>query len=250
MADRVVRMQDWMIKLERAKALLDAGALTLQEFEAEKARLLPSSTSIDDHFNPSEIEDDDPYIEDEPASRSRSLKFAPAALLLMGIATTGYLLFRDGPEQAQPAQTHVAAPQSAEFPLDVATPTPPGTTPVEAIVQKQSVPESGFSCVGPYSNVSFSEESGDGSGLFVRIGNEGLITWKYFEGSIASAQVEITERYDNVVSASVQYINDPDQPPSLVKLRCDGGRVIVSGDNMDLLSLEKLTASQAAELDN
>jgi len=34
-------MQDWMSKLERAKALFDAGGLTQEEFEAEKQRLLP-----------------------------------------------------------------------------------------------------------------------------------------------------------------------------------------------------------------
>ncbi len=34
-------MNDWMNRLERAKSLYDAGALTEAEFEAEKARLLP-----------------------------------------------------------------------------------------------------------------------------------------------------------------------------------------------------------------
>lgn len=36
-------MTEWMIKLERAKELLDAGALTQDEFDREKARLLSKS---------------------------------------------------------------------------------------------------------------------------------------------------------------------------------------------------------------
>lgn len=38
-----VNMNDWISKLERAKALFDAGGLTTDEFEAEKARLIPRS---------------------------------------------------------------------------------------------------------------------------------------------------------------------------------------------------------------
>lgn len=40
-------MPDWMGKLERAKGLLDSGALTPEEFEREKARLLHDETELE-----------------------------------------------------------------------------------------------------------------------------------------------------------------------------------------------------------
>lgn len=43
---------DWIDKLERAKRLLDAGALTPEEFEAEKAKLLPQVDVVDEDSEP------------------------------------------------------------------------------------------------------------------------------------------------------------------------------------------------------
>lgn len=91
MADKLVGMQDWMSKLERAKALLDAGALTPEEFETEKARLLPAplSTYTDwDEYSTSE-----PPEGIEPVPHSGFMKTAIVAVIVMVIATFAYLLF-------------------------------------------------------------------------------------------------------------------------------------------------------------
>ena len=45
-------MTDWISKLEQAKRLLEAGALTPAEFDAEKLKLLPSTTSVTTGLKP------------------------------------------------------------------------------------------------------------------------------------------------------------------------------------------------------
>lgn len=226
-------MQDWMSKLERAKALLDAGALTPEEFEAEKARLLPSSSSTVVDHNEHLIVGPE---EDEPSARPRWIKAAIAAALAITIATIAYLLLAD--RSPKPAVKKAAPLPQTATPTPVASPTP-RPTPTEAE----------FGCIGAYSNVSFSEESGDGSGLFVRIRKSGSITWKYYEGGISRGNVKVNKRSADRISATVRYVDDPNEPPSAVVLKCNAGTLSASSANIGNFSLRRLTAKQAAELD-
>lgn len=232
-------MQDWMSKLERAKALLDAGALTPEEFEAEKVRLLPSSSTT--FVDQSEHLVTKPE-EDEPGARPHWVKVAIVAGLAIVIATIAYLLLIDrAPRQAvEEAATRPTAAPHAATPTLAAPPTPtPTPTPTKAE----------FGCIGAYSNVSFSEESGDGSGLFVRIGRSGPITWKYYEGGISRGEVKVNKRSADHISATVRYVDYPNEPPSTVVLKCKAGKLSASSSNIGNLSLRRLTAKQAAELD-
>lgn len=232
-------MHDWMSKLERAKALLDAGALTPEEFEAEKARLLPSSSST--------VVDQDEHLavgsqEDEPSARTRWIKATIAAVLVIAIATLAYLLLADRspkPTAKKAARLPTATPQSA-MPAPVAPPTPK---------PKPKSTEAEFGCIGAYSNVSFSEESGDGSGLFVRIGKSGSITWKYYEGGISRGNVTVNKRSADRISATVHYVGDSNDAPSNVVLKCNAGKLSASNANIGNLTLRRLTPKQAAELD-
>lgn len=230
-------MHDWMSKLERAKALLDAGALTPEEFEAEKVRLLPSSspTFVDQSKHLVAVPE-----EDEPGARSPWVKAAIVAALAIVSAIIAYLLLVDRspkPVAEKAAPLPIATPQAAT-PTPVAPPTPLPTS-----------TEAEFGCIGAYSNVSFSEESGDGSGLFVRIGRSGPITWKYYEGGISRGNVTVSKRSADRISATVRYVDYPNEAPSAVVLKCKAGKLSASSANIGNLSLRRLTAKQAGELD-
>jgi len=231
-------MQDWMSKLERAKALLDAGALTPEEFEAEKARLLPSSS-------PAFVDQSEDIVADELegnelSARPRWIKAAIAAALAIMVATIGYVLLTD--------RSPRAATDKAE-PLPTATPQAATPTPVTPPTPMPTPTEPEFGCIGAYSNVSFSEGSGDGSGLFVRIGKSGSITWKYYEGGISRGNVKVNKRSADRISATVRYVGYPNEPLSTVVLECRAGKLSASSANIGNLSLRRLTAKQAAELD-
>lgn len=232
-------MQDWISKLERAKALLDADVLTQEEFEAEKARLLPRSSSA--FGGKSEYLTAD-REEDKPGVRPRWI----GAVILVGLATViasvAYLLLADRSSRLtdkKPSPPPTATLQPAT-PKPIAPPTSRPTSPPT---------EGEFGCIGAYSNVSFSEESGDGSGLFVRIGKSGPITWKYYEGGVVTGNVKVDKRSSDGISATVRYVDSPDGLPSAIAFKCSAGKLLVSSANIGNLSLRRLTAQQAAELD-
>lgn len=223
-----------MSKLERTKALLDAGALSLEEFEAEKARLLSSSSST--YVDQGTHIFEEPQ-EDETTPRSGWLKFGVAVVLVIVAAMIGYLLLLD----RSPKQSPHTAPQPKA--------TPQTATPMPVTARIPTATEADFGCIGAFSNVSFSEESGDGSGLFIRIGKSGKITWKYYEGGISRGNVKVNKRSAESISATVRYVDYPSEPPSSVVLKCKRGQLSASSVNIGNLSLRRLTTKQAAELD-
>lgn len=232
-------MQDWISKLERAKALLDAGVLTQEEFEAEKARLLPRSSSAFVGKNEHLATDREA---DKPGVRPRWISAAILVGLATVIASVAYLLLAD--RSSRLTDKKPSPPPTAT--LQAATPTP-----IAPPTSRPTLPptEAEFGCIGAYSNVSFSEESGDGSGLFVRIGKSGPITWKYYEGGILGGNVKVDKRSSEGISATVRYVDFPDEPPSAIVLKCSAGKLLASSANIGNLSLRRLTAQQAAELD-
>lgn len=232
-------MQDWISKLERAKALLDAGVLTQEEFEAEKARLLPKSPSAfvgKSERLPTDREEDRPG--ERPRWISAAILVGPATL----IALLAYLLLAVNPPNLTSKKP--SSPPTSTLEAAMSAPVAPSTS------RPTSLPtEAEFGCIGAYSNVSFSEESGDGSGLFVRIGKSGPITWKYYEGGILTGNVKVDRRSSEGISATVRYVDFPDEPPSAVVLKCSAGKLLASSANIGNLSLRRVTAQQAAELD-
>jgi hypothetical protein len=132
-----VSMRDWISKLERAKALLDSGALTPEEFNAEKARLLPQSAAFSDRSELSVAEDSG---KSKKSCRDRLIRFAMVAALLVVVATAAYLMFaspRSEPQLNMPVTTVVQpspAPQTA-------TPTPtPSEKKDDGLAASQSTP--------------------------------------------------------------------------------------------------------------
>ncbi|MBG6118539.1 MULTISPECIES: hypothetical protein [unclassified Sphingobium] len=181
---------------------------------------------------------------DDLGSRSFGwLKIGVSIGLVIAAATIGYFLVRDRSPAPSPALPQNVVPQPAAT-LPTATPT--------TVVPDTPMPTSAraeFGCIGAYSSVSFSEESGDGSGLFVRIGKSGQITWKYYEGGISRGDVKINKRSADNISATVSYVDYPNAPASSVVLECRGKQLYVSSADIGNLSLRRLTAKQAAELD-
>ncbi len=172
------------------------------------------------------------------------LKIGGASIVLMIAATTtGYLLLRDRSPAPSPVLPQKVAPQPA------ATPPMATLTPVAPPAPVPTPGEAEFGCIGAYSNVTFSDEDGDGSGLFVRIGKSGQITWKYYEGSISRGNVRVIKRSADSISATVRYVDYPSEPPSSAVLKCTDGQLSASSANIGTLSLRRLTAKQAAKLD-
>jgi Short C-terminal domain len=211
-------MADWISKLERAKALLDAGALTPEEYEEEKSRLL--YTSSDRLVESSNT--DKRY--DEPNSHARWGYAFVACVIAIAVATSVYYLQPDhSPE--------MSVQETAPTPINI----PPAPIPSPIAPAAKRPPAQ--------------EESGDGSGLFIRIGESGAITWKYYEGSVASGTVDVKERSANRISATLRYGDDPEGTISNIVLNCSAGKLSVTSDNLGKLALQKLTAKEAAELD-
>lgn len=240
MSGKCVGMQDWLIKLERAKDLLDAGALTPEEFDAEKARLLPRASMAP-------VEHDEEHGEDpgeaDVTPAFNWTKFAGAAVLLIATALIVYVLLPDQSPSPSPVVPQEMSSQSI--------PTAPKDTPAEAgpPAPVLAPAEAVFGCIGAYSNVSFSDESGDGSGLFVRMAESGQITWVYYEGSISRGSVAVQTRSEDSIVATVTYMDDPNGPSTSVVLRCKNGRLSASSANFGEITLRKLTATEAAELE-
>ena len=213
-------------------------------FDMEAGRS-PSPAREPVAYDPREVEADS-GVEggDDPGSRSSGwLKIGVCIVLVIAAATIGYFLFRDRSPAPSPALPQNVAPQPTATP-PTATPTPVAlSTPVPTPAEAE------FGCIGAYSNVSFSEESGDGSGLFVRIGKSGQITWKYYEGGISRGNVKVNKRSADSISATVSYVDYPSEPPSSVVLKCRGKQLSASSAHIGNLSLRRLTAKQAAELD-
>lgn len=171
------------------------------------------------------------------------LKIGLSVMLVITTTTIGYLFIRDrspAPSSARPqnVKPQTTATLVAVKPIPVVPPNP-----------KPAPSDAEFGCIGAYSNVLFSEESGDGSGLFVRIGRSGQITWKYYEGGISRGDVKVNKRSADSISATVRYLDYPSEPPSSVVLKCKGKKLSASSANIGNLSLRRLTAKEAAELD-
>lgn len=123
--------------------------------------------------------------------------------------------FREIEEHGQ--ATNGAAPTEPASLRNTQTGTPPGT-------------RSQFACRGPYSNVDFSDESGDGSGTFVRIDDNGNVRMVFWEGGQSVAKVTTTSRSAETLNLRIGF---PDEPMQVATgtLSCRGGAVdFVSGE--------------------
>lgn len=102
-----------MSKLERAKALLDAGALTQDEFEGEKARLLPSPSA---HADQSEHRFSG--SSKDRGSRTRVLKKAAIVTSIgMSVAAAFYLTFADDAREPPRAPVSISGHTAAPPPM-------------------------------------------------------------------------------------------------------------------------------------
>lgn len=160
--------------------------------------------------------------------------------LLVAAATIGYLLLGIPYLAPWPNLTQNVEIQSAA--------TPPKTRPTPVKLRSAvSLPaDEKFDCTGAYSNVTAQE---DMSGLFVKIPKSGKITWIYYEGGGSRGDVKVIKRSVGRISATVSYVIYPDEPPSLIELKCKGGKLSVSGGNVGNPTLNKITADEAAGLD-
>lgn len=100
-------MNEWMSKLERAKALFDAGALTQEEFEAEKFRLLPRGGQPAGEQEAHAKHDDADLSEKafgyRVAGPSRGVRVGIAAVVIVAAGSAIYFLTETSTSRPDPA---------------------------------------------------------------------------------------------------------------------------------------------------
>lgn len=248
-------MREWMEMLERAKTLLDAGALTPEEFEAEKSRILPR--------RPPHEEDEVNGL--EPGYRSHSLpkRLGVIVVACSVIGSIGFFYTLNSNHTPPHDQTKVENSKSAStnsiYVGGVGKINPSGDPAREVtkmdIAAIPAQPHHGtetdskdFQCIGPYSNVTFSEESGDGSGIFLRVVKNNDISLIVWEGSVSTGKLEVINNSYNSLSGIVKFSQNPDDimPITLI---CRGDHIEALRKNSNNTTLKRINERQASELE-
>lgn len=119
-------MNDWISKLERAKALFDAGGLTKDEFEAEKARLIPRAafSEPEEHQEKQSLNVDFPqedesetveYVSEDSVGKSHRLW----VFLGLGGAVLAFVLYIFWPANSEIAVTSPKSTKVSKIPTKV-----------------------------------------------------------------------------------------------------------------------------------
>ena len=160
-------MSDWIEQLERLNALHKSGALTDEEFAAQKARLLEAKDQA-------AAAPPEPEWEAEPAAASGVPKWAligiPAAALLAGAAWFGSTLIGGGPDPEISASASATASDAA---LALATPSEAAPMPValdgSLKFSSPSECEAGGALDAIYKKLDAAGELGSGKGMTVKL---------------------------------------------------------------------------------
>ena len=159
-------MSDWIEQLERLTALHKAGALTDEEFAAQKARLLEARDQA--------VAAPEPDWEPEPAPAGGIPKWAmigvPAAVLLAAAAWFGSSLIGGGPDPEISASASASASDAA-----VAMPTPSEAPPMPVALDGSLKFASSSQCAAGgaleaiYKKLDAAAELGSGKGMTVKL---------------------------------------------------------------------------------
>ena len=105
-----------------------------------------------------------------------------------------------------------------------------------------------FICRGSYSNVEFSEESGDGSGIFFQIDDVGRPKFHSWEGEVFRAKLRVEVDMADLLILSATF-DEIEGDESLLRFRCRQASVEFESRDWGKESLRKLNKSEAEELD-
>jgi hypothetical protein len=169
------------------------------------------------------------------ATRSKHFIFLTAATLLTGCDPRPEVVDTTLPEEAAPAGDHTPRSKAA---LNIA-----GSS---SLAADESTPK--FSCVGAYSDVNFSEESGDGSGILGIIGKVGPSRITIWEGGPSEALPVVTSSSASKLQLSLRFPDYPEQK-SRATLGCRGGKLHFQSADMGYnTTLASITKKELAEL--
>ncbi|QDM41461.1 hypothetical protein [Altererythrobacter sp. TH136] len=105
-----------------------------------------------------------------------------------------------------------------------------------------------FACTGAYSNVGFSEESGDGSGVVAIMQGGGAPKFIYWEGGPSPANAAVTSVSAQTMKVALSFPDFPDQKSNAI-LECRGSRLLFrSSDLGHNDELQLITERELAEL--
>lgn len=91
--------------------------------------------------------------------------------------------------------------------------------------EANTAPKKKWQCDGWYTNVQFSEESGDGSGVDLRIANGELTTFNSWEGGVFEGNPTNSTIDGSRLKAKIEFAEFPDQDASDVSLTCANGKL-------------------------
>ena len=106
-----------------------------------------------------------------------------------------------------------------------------------------------FGCRGAFSNVEFSDLSGDPSGIFVKVDEHGVPKFYSYEGGVFIGHVTVELDTDSFLVLSVTFA-EFEGSESLVKLTCEENNLRYEARNWGSGSLKRLSPSQEFELTN
>lgn len=129
----------------------------------------------------------------------------------------------------------------------------PATREIDAVergarVTSATVVAGSFGCRGAYSNVEFSSESGDGSGVFLRIRSDRDVTFHSWEGGVFKARTKVlSDTHDrlNLELSFEEFANDSSE----LTLVCQDGILSMNGQNWGNSVLRRLSAQEASEME-
>jgi hypothetical protein len=105
-----------------------------------------------------------------------------------------------------------------------------------------------FGCQGAYSNVDFSSEDGDGSGVFAKVGEGGGVALTFWEGGPSVAHVVTTSSSADRLNLRITFDDDPGQT-STGSLSCRGNELVFQSRDLGHdEALRPITSAQEAEL--
>jgi hypothetical protein len=105
-----------------------------------------------------------------------------------------------------------------------------------------------FACSGAYSNVSFSEESGDGSGVVAIVQGSGETEFIFWEGGPSTANAVLTSISEHTMSLALSFPDYPAQEADAA-LECRGSRLLFRSSELGHNDeLRRITPQELADL--
>jgi hypothetical protein len=143
-------------------------------------------------------------------------------------------------------QAHRTSQRSADLPLPLrSSTTPKAPTPQSPEDWRQG---SQFACTGAYSNVEFSTDDEDGSGVYVRIAPGNRVVFTAWEGGPVSGRTTVLESSAKWLRMKITF-SQSHGDASIATLTCENAGVRLKSTNWGDVALHRVSSKEAADLE-